>query len=81
MQQAGHIPPPTHHCPLCGYRFLRGAEHCGGCPMVKGCGTTRCPRCSYEFLDRSVTVDAFRKLGRGVASLLSRIRGGQERER
>ena len=57
-------------CPLCGYRFEKGAERCGGCPMHDACGAISCPRCGYEFVERSAAVDALRRLGRGIRALI-----------
>jgi hypothetical protein len=75
IEPAGsYASPRTRQCPLCGHRFVRGEEHCGSCPMVKGCGTILCPRCHYEFLDRSATIEALKRAGRRIAGLLARIR-------
>lgn len=55
------ITAPEHDCPLCGLHFAEGAVHCGGCPLNASCGTICCPRCGYEYVDRSATVDLFHR--------------------
>jgi len=65
-------------CPLCGYRFEKGAERCAGCPLHDACGTTACPHCGYEFVERSATMDALTRLTRGIRTLLSKRASGEE---
>ena len=64
---------PHHDCPLCGCDFEEGAAHCGGCPLNQACGTVCCPRCGYEFVDRSATVDWLRRMARRASALLNRV--------
>jgi len=51
-------------CGMCGYEFeAEEAEtSCGGCPLVKGCGLVRCPRCGYEMPPEAMLVRWVRKI-------------------
>lgn len=51
-------------CGMCGYEFeAEEAERsCGGCPLVRGCGLVRCPRCGYEMPPEAVVVRWVRKI-------------------
>ena len=57
MTEAEH-----HKCPLCGFEF-DGADGCpSSCPMSSGCSMVKCPNCKYEYVVRSRTVDAVKRL-------------------
>jgi hypothetical protein len=63
----GVAPPAEEHvCPLCSSRFVKGAVRCGACPMSRVCDLACCPNCGYEFVERSATVDALRRMGAGL---------------
>ncbi len=52
------------HCDFCGYDFDPGCvvQSCQGCPLVKSCGKTVCPRCGYEVLPEAWLVTRVRAL-------------------
>jgi DNA-directed RNA polymerase subunit RPC12/RpoP len=41
-------------CPMCGFRFVPGAENnpaCPSCPLNRNCTLTCCPNCGFEVVD------------------------------
>ena len=44
-------------CPMCAAPAAEMHEACAGCPLAKGCTVLCCPRCGYQFLERSATVN------------------------
>ena len=48
-------------CALCGARFERGVDSCGGCPLHAGCAIECCPNCGYSTPKSSRLVDLWRR--------------------
>lgn len=63
-----------HGCPLCGNRFTEGGARCTGCPIHGVCATICCPRCGYQFVERSVVVEAMQGFRAGARRWLGRWR-------
>ena len=74
MDPAGGVVviPEGHQCPLCALSF-EGLECHSRCPVGRHCNLVRCPRCGYEFADRSAIVDWFRRLFRSRARIVPDI--------
>jgi hypothetical protein len=70
----GAAEAPEHTCPLCSTRFTKGAVRCGACPMSRVCDLACCPNCGYEFVERSATVEALKRLGRGLRRILDGVK-------
>lgn len=51
-----------HICPLCSLEFGESEECHTSCPMSAGCGMIKCPRCDYEFVEKSSVVEFFRRV-------------------
>lgn len=53
-------------CGFCGLEFdpAQAAAACRSCPLARGCGLVRCPRCGYEMPPEARLVTWLRKLGR-----------------
>ena len=50
-------------CPFCGWEFDSTDESChSGCPLSGKCSMVKCPRCGYEFINESRTVDFIKSL-------------------
>jgi hypothetical protein len=50
-------------CPLCSHKFTEYQQPCAKCVLHKSaCGLVCCPNCGYEFPERSITVDFFKKI-------------------
>jgi len=53
----------TFQCPLCGNIFEKDLGICpGGCPLGKACSLVCCPRCHYQFVEESKTVNLFKRI-------------------
>jgi hypothetical protein len=52
-------------CALCGARYERGVETCGGCPLHAGCAIECCPNCGYSSPKSSRLVDLWRRFRAG----------------
>jgi hypothetical protein len=63
-----HGEEPLLSCPLCGNRFAAKEQACGGCPLGKNCRRLCCPRCRYEFIEESGTVNWLKKFWSGRKS-------------
>ncbi len=48
---------PETLCPLCGLKFRQGVEHCVACPARSACEVVCCPRCGYQFVERSALIE------------------------
>ncbi len=50
-------------CPLCSLSFSQWEANsiCHRCPLARGCGLTRCPRCGYEWAEESRLVNWFQR--------------------
>jgi len=60
------------HCPLCGKTFQKESNGCSaGCAFGKSCGFICCPRCHYQFVEDSKTINWVKKIFGGK-------RGGKE---
>jgi rubredoxin len=68
-------------CGMCGYEFnMEEAEtSCGGCPLVKGCGLVRCPRCGYEMPPEAALVRWVKRIFTTKAQRAQRLKG-QDRQ-
>jgi hypothetical protein len=47
---AGPAAVPVVRCGFCGDEFVEDPAQlaCRSCPVARGCGLARCPRCGYE---------------------------------
>jgi hypothetical protein len=43
-------------CPMCAAPAADMHEACAGCPLARGCTVMCCPRCGYQFVERSATI-------------------------
>lgn len=46
-------------------------EACGGCPLARGCAAVCCPRCGYQFVERSATIDLLLRMWGGARARLA----------
>jgi hypothetical protein len=50
-------------CPLCGYRFSESELECHtACPFGERCRVACCPRCGYQIVRDSKTVQWIKKI-------------------
>lgn len=50
-------------CPLCGNIFQKETHGCAkGCPFRKTCDLVCCPRCHYQFVEESKTVQLLKRI-------------------
>ena len=42
---------------MCAAPAAQMHEACAGCPLAKGCTVLCCPRCGYQFIERSATIN------------------------
>jgi NMD protein affecting ribosome stability and mRNA decay len=60
----------TWVCPLCGARVSEDGSVCEGCPVAmvthapRHCGVLCCPRCGYQFVERSSWLESLGRLWR-----------------
>jgi hypothetical protein len=59
--------PRAWDCPMCGARVSQDQTACGGCPMSRfghDCTVLCCPRCGYQFVERSGWLESLSRLWR-----------------
>jgi hypothetical protein len=58
----------TYDCPLCSTDFEDAKCH-DSCPFSSGCAMVRCPRCGYEFVEKSSIVTMIRRVAQTLLSV------------
>jgi hypothetical protein len=60
-------------CPMCAAPAADMHEACSGCPLARGCAVSCCPRCGYQFVERSATINLLLTLWGGARGRLSAL--------